>query len=111
MPLMSNITAANTVSRASVGFHRHRSQRQDQRAIRFAETHRQHFGVVRDAERNTDDGGEDHQQQSPQCCATVFDGAVFEREAEAEHEEGDGNGGFGFQIFHGFSCLRRYSTK
>ena len=40
-------------------FHRYGGEREDQRAIGFAQAHRQHFGVMGDAEGDADDGGKD----------------------------------------------------
>ncbi len=55
---------------------------------------------MRDAERDTDDRGKDHQQQSPQRGTALLDRAVFERKTQSEHDERDGDGKFRFEIFH-----------
>ena len=73
-------------------FHRHGGERQDQGAVGLAQAHRQHFGMMRDAEGDADDGRQDDQQQSPERCAAVIDGTVFERKAEREDQQRDSDG-------------------
>src|SRR3989338_6777296 len=79
MPLMSNITAANTVSRARGGLGAPRRSTTTitppprrggggglRRAVRSAKPPPHPLGVRGEAERHADDCGEDHQQQAPQ---------------------------------------------
>ena len=86
--------------------HRHRRQSQDQRAVRFTEAHRQHLGMVRNAEGDADDHGEDDSQQPPQHDATMRDCAMLQGKTQPEHDERDGDGQFGFEKFHGYSFSR-----
>ena len=79
----------------------HCGKREDQRAIRLAETHRQNLGMMGNAERHADDRGEDHQQQTPQHDPTMFYSNMLERDAQPENDKGDGNRKFCFGIFHG----------